>query len=66
MRLLEDDNLATGEEFPINAPQTKPPNANLGSTPQLTARLPPPCLWPTCHLMDTLDLFLCAKRLCLL
>ena len=21
MRLLEDDNLATGEEFPINAPQ---------------------------------------------
>ena len=34
MRLLEDDDLATGEELPINAPQLiNPPNANPESIP---------------------------------
>lgn len=39
MQLLEDDDLATGEELPINAPQEiKTPNTNLGLIPQLSPR----------------------------
>ena len=64
----------TGGELPSNAlPQltNETQTNNLlapWSTPQLTARPPPPCLQPTCHLMDVLTLFLslCARNIYLL
>ena len=51
---LEDDDLDAGEELPINAPQqTKPPNAKLGSTPQLSSPMgsPPSLRPPACMLL---------------